>query len=202
MSTEAKTAIELMGLGAMLTLWAGLIGVCFHRLWKTFKFELEYLKHPRLVPFDESKVCPDLHTWVEAELVLRGLPPGRYRVCNACGEILGQPETMVSQEVLQHMREALELKKNKDAAEDAVIARINEVANGYIQGYIMREFMDEINKAGNRLEDDPTIKLKRLVDFAYEAQAQARDKVFAEQEAVDDLEKRYTNWPTGRKGNA
>lgn len=82
------------------------------------------------------------------------------------------------------------------AKEDALISRINEVADGYVDNYIRRQFPEEVN------DIEFADKLKRLVAYAFEAQISAKDKIFAEESAQEDLNEMYNNWPARTRGRA
>jgi hypothetical protein len=156
------------------------------------RLEYEYMKHPRLIQYDHDKVCDERCDRKNVALALRGIPYGMYLVCIKCGLIGGNDKQMVSKEVLDHMVEALKLADEKAAAAIAIQNRINDVADAVID-----------RKLKSTLSSDVTIKVvKELIAYAFAAQAEARDKVAAEQNAQTELDKRYAGWDAKVKGRA
>lgn len=189
-------ALIFAGMGFVLAVCSGLWIRQFIAVWNHAKFEYDYMKHPRLLEFSENRLCVEIHKWQETTLVLRGLPVGKYQVCTACGCISGNSEVMCSDAVLAQMRQALEIAQKKIELETQVQARINEVADGYIDAYIRRNFTSEVNDVHF------AERLKKLAEYAFNAQASARDKVADEISAQTKLDASYKSWPSQFKGNA
>lgn len=182
-------------MGAMLMLCIILFIRSAVLLWRKMKMEYQYLKHPRIVPYDGSKVCAHSHNWVDVMLALRGIEPGTYRICVACGVISGNLNVMVSDEVLEQTNENLALLEQKREFEKQVNERINDLTEGYVRQYVIKEFSDEFK--------DPKFveRLLNFSDFTLQAKEDAIQKVAAELEAQKDLDQRYAEWPKP-KGNA
>ena len=194
MNIDQNDPLILIALGSMIAVLGAIAIRIGYQAYLNFKFELEYLRHPRLVPYNEFAGCHQPHAWVNVDLALRGLPPGRYKVCQECGTITNNTEFMLSKEVLEHIKEANEILAKTAAAEKEVMDRINALADSMINHYIRYENMHD----GFHSE----ARLKALVQYAFAAQAEARDKVEAEQVQKRALEDRYAGWSKKTGGNA
>lgn len=160
------------------------------------KFEYEYMKHPRLVKYDDEKQCEEPHTWRVVELALRGLPFGEYQICMKCGTISGNLDYMVSEQVLAQVQEAQKILAQKEALEREVQDRIEGYAAVAVDRAIYREFPMEAK--------DLTFvrRIHELVEYSHEARIEAAKKVASELEAQQSLNKKYDSWETKVKGNA
>lgn len=184
--------------GAVMAFVSMLLVRMGYALYQRFRLEMEYMKHPRLVPFDFYQACQDAHSWIVVELVLRGLEPGQYQVCSHCGTITGNTEVMASAEVLQQIKEAGEILKKKQDAEREIRDRIDVLTDQYIRNYI-RDNLLSLPLSG------PRASVENYLDFAEyvgRAKEQATEKVMFELRAQGDLERKYADWPTNIKGNA
>jgi predicted small metal-binding protein len=194
---DQQTQIEVLKvvliLAAMCSGWMAVTVV--KAIIAKVRLEYEYMKHPRLVPYDASKKCEDRCNRKNVALALRGIPYGMYLVCIKCGTISGNDQQQVSKEVLEHMIEALKLADEKEAAANALQARINAVADAVIDRYIQTNLMGHHDQSYFRA-------MKDLVRYSFAAQAEARDKVLAEQNAQTELDKRYAGWDSKVKGRA
>lgn len=193
MNSEPNLMVLGAIFGALISLLCALAIKVALNLWTTIKFELEYLKHPRLVAHDEIKLCQDPHRWVDVQLALRGLSPGHYKVCQECGCILNNSEFVVSSEVLQQAKEALEILQKRDAEKKELTDRIFELSDRSINNEITRTL---ISLAGTSQigSTDSRKMLKDLIDFSFKAIDEATDKVTAENKARLELEKKYDSW--------
>ena len=194
---DQQTQIEFLKVILILTaMCSGWMAVQVSQaIYRKVKLEYEYMKHPRLVPCDPLAKCEDRCDRRNVALALRGLPYGMYLTCIKCGTISGNDQLMVSKEVLEHMREALKLNEAKEAAAAELQKRINDVADAVVDRYIAVRSWDNM---GSNTE----LHLKNLVKYAFAAQAEARDKVLAEQNAQTELDRRYAGWDTKVKGRA
>jgi hypothetical protein len=186
----AWTLVVLGGATSLLMLWAFFVA---RTVYRQFKYELAALKNPRLIPYDESRMCLDVHSWTELDLILRGLPPGRYQACKECGVISGNHELMLSGPVLQEIREASELAAKEAQLRKDIQGRVNAIAEYQIDEYIRRNFTSTLAEV---------VKLQGLVTHAFAVHAEARQKVIDEELAQTELRKRYENWPDKVKGRS
>lgn len=196
MISQSEAAVFVV-YGVALAFFGTLVFKQIAQLYKTAVFEYDYMKHPRLVEHSILRACSEEpHKWVDAALALRGLTSGTYKVCGVCGTILGNQVVMCSDEVLKQIKQALDLNEKRQAAELLIHARITELANGYIDHYIKRNFAEEINDVHY------AEKLRALAKFSVKSLADASEKVAAELIAQNDLESRYDGWTSKVKGHA
>lgn len=202
MNINQQEALVFVLLGMSLMFFGRLSVYAAIALYHKFKLELEYMNHPRLVPYNEYQACrhrdEQVHDWHSAQLVLRGLPVGMYKVCLTCGSIMGNNEFMVSNEVLDKMAEAIKIGQQKKELERQVQERIEGLRRSYVDGYITRNFKTEINDV--HLAE----RLRALGDYSVTALADASEKVAAELTGQEELEEKYGEWPKalGRKSNS
>lgn len=205
MNVNQEEALTFVLLGMSLMFFGRLSYYVVLGLYRKFMFELEYMKHPRLVNYDQQiadYLCPEFHDWQSAQLVLRGLPVGMYKVCKGCGTIMGNSEFMVSKEVLEKIAEANKLAEQKLQLERQVQARIDSIRKTYVDHYIARNFVKEVNDV------HMAERLRALSDYTITALADASEKVAAELTGQAELEDRYKDWPktmgikSNQKGNA
>ena len=158
-----------------------------------FKFEHQYLQHPHLIGYDESRLCLDPHDWVDTALAVRDLPVGRYKLCSNCGMIMGNREKMASDTLLKQVKEAKAIFEARQKEQEESAARIAQIHSGYIDLYLRRNFAEELN--------DPEFarKLTDLAHYSLEALESATQK--AEAELGGDGEDAGTPWGP-MKGNA
>lgn len=191
-------AVTFVGLGFCLAFF-GYFTILQARDWYArVLLEYEYMKHPRLVEYSERQVCPqgEPHKWRDVTLALRGLPVGKYKVCTTCASICGNSQFMVSNQVLDQIEEASKLLDQKAALELEIQNRIADLACAYVDQYIKRNFVQEVNDV--HLAD----KLRALSKYTISALADASEKVASELTAQSDLEAKYKDWPSKIKGNA
>ncbi len=193
---KADDPLVIYVLGAFLGLGlAGLI-LTARRLFTMIALEYEYFKNPRLIPYCPQTACDGPHQWVEVSLGLRGLEPGMYQACSVCGAITGNHDWMLAPITLKKMEEGLKAISEAQAAVDARLQRIADLADQYIDKYIRVRFPEELNDA------DFGQRLRSLVLFSLTAQTAAQEKIEAEEAAQADLDSRYDSWPSKIKGNA
>src|SRR5882724_11483219 len=104
--TSQSEATVLVAYGFLLAFFSTLAMRQIMTIYGKFKFEHQYRKHPRLVPYDKTKKCFKPHWWKDVQLVLRDLDPGKYKICTDCGSFMGREDFMVSKEVLEAIAEA------------------------------------------------------------------------------------------------
>lgn len=195
MISQNEAAVFVL-LGMSLMFFSSLAAKQLFAFYDKVKLEYAYMKHPRLIEYSMLRACEDPHKWREVVLALRGLPVGKYTICTECGSIIGQDAFMCSDQVLQQVKEGVELMDKKAELQRQVNDRIEGLRSAYVDHYIKRNFSQEVNDI--HLAE----KLRALGRYSVTALADATEKVASELTAQTDLDKRYEAWPSKLKGNA
>lgn len=200
MISQNEAAI-FVGYGFALAFFSTLAIRQLQLIYGRVKFEREYNKHPRLVPYDKTRRCLKPHSWTDVQLVLRKLTPGKYKVCTDCGALMGREDFMVSTEVLEAIAEAKILAERKLEAEREAQARITALTDAYVDSYIARHFASEVNDVHF------AERLRKLAKYTVSSLASASEKVADELEGQAELDEKYKDWPktlglNKKKGNA
>lgn len=186
--TSQSEALVFVAYGFSLAFFSTLAIRQVQQIYRRVKFEQQYRKHPRLVAYDKTKRCQKPHSWQDVQLVLRDLPPGKYKVCVDCGAMMGREDFMVSKEVLEAIAEAKVLTEKRLEIERQVQARIKDLTDAYVEAYVARNFASEVNDVHF------AERLKKLADYTISALASASEKVTDELTGQAELEEKYKDW--------
>lgn len=121
----------------------------------------DYSEHPRLKTvsqeyMDHNMTCKP-HSWERTTLALRGLDPGKYLVCTACGIVSGHMFRL-NEPALEVLRNNIRLNAEKETREAWQLRRTQEILEADFNFWIKSNF----KQFGKSEEED----LKLLRNFS------------------------------------